>query len=96
LLFKCNSCRYVPGIDAQLNGGEIPDDSVINKVLHAYNNTSEIMGQLFITPVPILKLQNLLGIGRVRELKEGYKVGLTIVIFFSFPTFIGQLRAPTK
>ena len=30
-------------------------------MLHAYNNTSEIMGQLFITPVPILKLQNLLG-----------------------------------
>ena len=32
------------------------------------------MGELFITPVPILKLQNLLGIGRVRELKEGYAV----------------------
>ena len=32
------------------------------------------MGELFITPVPILKLQNLLGIGRVRELREGYAV----------------------
>jgi len=32
------------------------------------------MGELFITPVPILKLQNFLGIGRVRELKEGYKI----------------------
>ena len=66
--------KQVEGIDAQLNGGQMPDDTIINKVLDAYNNTSEIMGQLFITPVPILKLQNFLGIGRVRELREGYQV----------------------
>ena len=76
--------KQVEGIDAQLNGGEGEarsrggggdlDYDIIDKVLHAYNNTSEIMGELFITPVPILKLQNLLGIGRVRELREGYAV----------------------
>ena len=66
--------KQVEGIDAQLNGGPAPDDTIISRVLDAYNNTSEIMGELFITPVPILKLQNLLGIGRVRELKEGYAV----------------------
>ena len=66
--------KQVEGINSGLNGGPAPDDSIITKVLDAYNDTSEIMGELFITPVPILKLQNLLGIGRVRELKEGYKI----------------------
>ena len=66
--------KQVEGIDAQLNGGAGPDDSEISAMLDAYNNTSEIMGQLFITPVLLLKLQNVLGIGRVRELKEGYAV----------------------
>ena len=66
--------KQVEGIDAQLNGGKAPDDTIINKVLDAYNNTSEIMGELFITPVPILKLQKFFGIGRVRELVDDYKI----------------------
>ena len=66
--------KQVEGIDATLNGGEIPDETIITKVLDAYNDTSEIMGELFITPVPILRLQNFLGLGRVRELREGYAI----------------------
>jgi cytochrome P450 len=66
--------KQVEGINASLNGGKAPDETIITKVLDAYNTTSQIMGELFITPVPILKLQNFLGIGRVRELKEGYKI----------------------
>ena len=66
--------KQVEGIDAQLNGGPKPDDTIISKVLDAYNDTSEIMGELFITPVPILRLQNFLGVGRVRELKRGYAI----------------------
>ena len=66
--------KQVEGIDAALNGGKAPDETIITKVLDAYNDTSEIMGELFITPVPILKLQNFLGLGRVRELREGYAV----------------------
>ena len=46
----------------------------ISQILDSYNGTSEIMGQLFITPGPILKLQYALGIGRVRELKEKYAI----------------------
>ena len=66
--------KQVEGIDATLNGGEAPDETIITKVLDAYNDTSEIMGELFITPVPILRLQNFLGLGRVRELREGYAI----------------------
>ena len=66
--------KQVEGIDAALNGGKAPDETIITKVLDAYNDTSEIMGELFITPVPILKLQNFLGLGRVRELREGYAI----------------------
>ena len=63
--------KQVEGIDAQLNGGPKPDDTIISKVLDAYNDTSEIMGELFITPVPILRLQNFLGVGRVRSSSGG-------------------------
>jgi len=66
--------KQVEGIDAALNGGKAPDETIITKVLDAYNDTSEIMGELFITPVPILRLQNFLGLGRVRELREGYAI----------------------
>ena len=66
--------KQVEGIDATLNGGKAPDETIITKVLDAYNDTSEIMGELFITPVPILRLQNFLGLGRVRELREGYAI----------------------
>ena len=66
--------KQVEGIDAALNGGKAPDETIITKVLDAYNDTSEIMGELFITPVPVLRLQNFLGLGRVRELREGYAI----------------------
>ena len=67
-------CKQVEGIDATLNGGEAPTRRSSPKLLDAYNDTSEIMGELFITPVPILRLQNFLGLGRVRELREGYAI----------------------
>jgi cytochrome P450 len=56
-----------------LRGEDIVKDN-ISQILDSYNGTSEIMGQLFITPGPILKLQYALGIGRVRELKEKYAI----------------------
>jgi len=56
-----------------LRGEDIVSDN-ISQILDSYNGTSEIMGQLFITPGPILKLQYALGIGRVRELKEKYAI----------------------
>ena len=56
-----------------LRGEDIVSDN-ISQILDSYNETSEIMGQLFITPGPILKLQYALGIGRVRELKEKYAI----------------------
>ena len=56
-----------------LRGEEGKKDN-ISKLLDAYNGSSEIMGELFITPGPILKLQNFLGLGRVRELKEQYSI----------------------
>ena len=56
-----------------LRGEEGKNDN-ISKLLNAYNGSSEIMGELFITPGPILKLQNFLGLGRVRELKEQYAI----------------------
>ena len=56
-----------------LRGEDIVSDN-ISQILDSYNGTSEIMGQLFITPGPILKLHLALGIGRVRELKEKYAI----------------------
>jgi cytochrome P450 len=56
-----------------LRGDEGKKDN-ISKLLAAYNGSSEIMGELFITPGPILKLQNFLGLGRVRELREQYDI----------------------
>lgn len=56
-----------------LRGDEGKKDN-ISKLLAAYNGSSEIMGELFITPGPILKLQNFLGLGRVRELRQQYDI----------------------
>lgn len=60
--------------EAKTLRGEADEDGNVSKLLAAYNGSSEIMGELFITPGPILKLQNFLGLGRVRELKEQYAI----------------------
>jgi cytochrome P450 len=60
--------------EARTLRGEAGKNDNISKLLDAYNGSSEIMGELFITPGPILKLQNFLGLGRVRELKEQYSI----------------------
>ena len=60
--------------EARTIRGEEDRNGNVSKLLDAYNGSSEIMGELFITPGPILKLQNFLGIGRVRELKEQYAI----------------------
>jgi cytochrome P450 len=46
---------------------------VPNPMLEAYHRSAEIMGQVFITPVPLLKLAEKFGIGRFRELVEAYE-----------------------
>uniref|UniRef100_A0A7R9TQY4 Cytochrome P450 n=1 Tax=Prasinoderma coloniale TaxID=156133 RepID=A0A7R9TQY4_9VIRI len=54
-----------------------------DELLDAYNLSSEIMGQLFITPVPLLKLASALGVPKVVQLEESYetleRVGMSIV-----------------
>eukprot|EP00958_Prasinococcus_capsulatus_P021688 scaffold2977_cov383-Prasinococcus_capsulatus_cf.AAC.3 len=54
-----------------------------DELLDAYNISSDIMGKLFITPVPLLKLGSKLGVPIVKELEENYdtleRVGMHIV-----------------
>ena len=45
---------------------------VENPMLEAYHRSAEIMGEVFITPLPLLELGAKLGIGRLRELTEAY------------------------
>ena len=44
-----------------------------NPMLEAYHRSAEIMGQVFITPLPLLKLGAKFGVGRLRELIEAYE-----------------------
>ena len=41
-------------------------------MLEAYHRSAEIMGEVFITPLPLLKLGAKLGVGRLRELTAAY------------------------
>ena len=41
-------------------------------MLEAYHRSAEIMGEVFITPLPLLELGAKLGIGRLRELTDAY------------------------
>ena len=54
-----------------------------DELLYAYNISSDIMGKMFITPVPLLKLGSKLGVPIVKELEENYdtleRVGMSIV-----------------
>lgn len=43
-----------------------------NPMLEAYHRSAEIMGQVFITPLPLLKLGAKFGIGRLQELIDAY------------------------
>jgi cytochrome P450 len=43
-----------------------------NPMLEAYHRSAEIMGEVFITPLPLLELGAKLGIGRLRELTAAY------------------------
>lgn len=43
-----------------------------NPMLEAYHRSAEIMGEVFITPLPLLELGAKLGIGRLRELTTAY------------------------
>jgi cytochrome P450 len=45
---------------------------VENPMLEAYHRSAEIMGEVFITPLPLLELGAKLGIGRLRELTAAY------------------------
>ena len=45
---------------------------VANPMLEAYHRSAEIMGEVFITPLPLLELGAKLGIGRLRELTAAY------------------------
>jgi hypothetical protein len=38
-----------------------------NEMLEAYHSSAEIMGKVFITPIPLLKLGGLFGVGRLRS-----------------------------
>ena len=42
-------------------------------MLEAYHRSAEIMGQVFITPLPLLNLGAKFGVGRLRELIEAYE-----------------------
>ena len=44
-----------------------------NPMLEAYHRSAEIMGEVFITPLPLLELGAKLGIGRLRELVAAYE-----------------------
>jgi cytochrome P450 len=44
-----------------------------NPMLEAYHRSAEIMGEVFITPLPLLELGAKLGIGRLRELTAAYE-----------------------
>lgn len=54
-----------------------------DELLDAYNESSELMGQLFITPVPLIKLMSRLGVEKIRRLEESYatleRVGMGLV-----------------
>lgn len=43
-----------------------------NPMLEAYHRSAEIMGQVIITPLPLLKMAGALGFGRLKELIEVY------------------------
>ena len=43
-----------------------------NPMLEAYHRSAEIMGQVFITPLPLLKLGAKFGVGRLQELIDAY------------------------
>jgi cytochrome P450 len=43
-----------------------------NKMLEAYHRSAEIMGEVILVPLPLLKLGERFGIGRLRELIEAY------------------------
>lgn len=45
---------------------------VENPMLEAYHRSAEIMGEVFITPLPLLELGAKLGVGRLRELTAAY------------------------
>ena len=42
-------------------------------MLEAYHRSAEIMGEVFITPLPLLNLGAKFGVGRLRELIEAYE-----------------------
>jgi len=44
-----------------------------NAMLESYHKSAEIMGEVFITPVPLLKLGAKFGIGRFQQLIEAYE-----------------------